>query len=109
MSTIRSLVISIILVCLHLNLAFGGEMAQHLAPFAGKRAISDGDIRLWTNKEYVDRALARIKEAGFNVYMPTVWQGRGGSLAVDVSLGILNSQIVQSSTLILCELNPRSS
>ena len=77
MSTIRSLVISIILLCLHLNLAFGGEMAQHLAPFAGKRAILDGDIRLWTNKEYVDRALARIKEAGFNVYMPTVWQGRG--------------------------------
>lgn len=77
MSTIRRLVLSIILLCLHLNLAFGGEMAQPLAPFAGKRAILDGDIPLWTNKEYVDRALARIKEAGFNVYMPTVWQGRG--------------------------------
>ena len=25
----------------------------------------------------MDRALARIREAGFNVYMPTVWQGRG--------------------------------
>jgi uncharacterized lipoprotein YddW (UPF0748 family) len=52
-------------------------MALPLAPFAGKRAILDGDIPLWTSKEYVDRALARIKEAGFNVYMPTVWQGRG--------------------------------
>jgi uncharacterized lipoprotein YddW (UPF0748 family) len=53
-------------------------MPQHpVTPFAGKRAILDGNIPLWTNKEYVDRTLARIKEAGFNVYMPTVWQGRG--------------------------------
>jgi uncharacterized lipoprotein YddW (UPF0748 family) len=46
-------------------------------PFAGKRAILDGDIPLWTTKEYVDDMLVRIKEAGFNVYMPTIWQGRG--------------------------------
>jgi uncharacterized lipoprotein YddW (UPF0748 family) len=77
MRTIRSLTTVIILLCLHLNLAFGAQMALPLAPFAGKRAILDGDIPLWTSKEYVDRALARIKEAGFNVYMPTVWQGRG--------------------------------
>jgi len=51
--------------------------AQAASPFAGKRAILDGDIPLWTQKEYVDRTLLRIKEAGFNVYMPTVWQGRG--------------------------------
>lgn len=47
------------------------------APFAGKRAILEGDIPLWVDKDYLDRALRRIKEAGFNVYMPTVWQGRG--------------------------------
>lgn len=51
--------------------------AQAASPFAGKRAILDGDIPLWTQQEYVDRTLLRIKEAGFNVYMPTVWQGRG--------------------------------
>lgn len=63
---------------LHLNLACGQETPEYPpAPFAGKRAILDGDIPLWTKKEYVDQALARIKEAGFNVYMPTVWQGRG--------------------------------
>lgn len=55
-----------------------GALSAHAAsPFAGKRAILDGDIPLWTQKEYIDRTLLRIKDAGFNVYMPTVWQGRG--------------------------------
>jgi uncharacterized lipoprotein YddW (UPF0748 family) len=45
--------------------------------FVGKLAILDGDIPNWVDKDYVDRALQRIKEAGFNVYIPTVWQGRG--------------------------------
>ncbi|HZD12529.1 MAG TPA: family 10 glycosylhydrolase, partial [Candidatus Binatus sp.] len=59
-------------------MAFGQETPRDLpSPFTAKRAILDGDIPLWTQKEYVDRALVRIKEAGFNVYMPTVWQGRG--------------------------------
>ena len=75
---IRSLGMTMVLLCLNLNLAFSQETPQQSpSPFAGKRAILDGDIPLWTNKEYVDRALTRIKEAGFNVYMPTVWQGRG--------------------------------
>jgi len=39
----------------------------------------DGDISAWTDKAYVDRALARLKAAGFSVYMPTVWQGRGSA------------------------------
>src|SRR5205823_558559 len=78
MNTMRSLLIAIVLLCLQLNLAFGQETSQNPpSPFAGKRAILDGNIPFWTNKEDVDRALARIKEAGFNVYMPTVWQGRG--------------------------------
>jgi uncharacterized lipoprotein YddW (UPF0748 family) len=78
MNTIRGLIVSIVLLCLHSTLTFAQETPRDLlSPFAGKRAILDGDIPLWTNKEYVDRALARIKEAGFNVYMPTVWQGRG--------------------------------
>ena len=47
------------------------------SPFANKRAILDGDIGLWTKKEELDQRLIRIKEAGFNVYMPAVWYGRG--------------------------------
>ena len=47
------------------------------ATFANKRAILDGDIGLWTNKKEIDLRLQRIKEAGFNVYMPAVWYGRG--------------------------------
>lgn len=80
MNTIRSFLIAFVMLHLHLNLACGQETPEYPpAPFAGKRAILDGDIPLWTKKEYVDRALARIKEAGFNVYMPTVWQGRGSA------------------------------
>ena len=45
--------------------------------FAGKYAMFDGDIPLWVDQGYIDRALTRLKAAGFNVYMPTVWQGRG--------------------------------
>lgn len=45
--------------------------------FANKRAILDGDIGLWTSKEELDVRLQRIKDAGFNVYMPAVWYGRG--------------------------------
>lgn len=78
MNMTRSLLVGVVLLCLHSTLAFGQETPRDLqSPFAGKLAILDGDIPLWTQKEYVDRALARIKEAGFNVYMPTVWQGRG--------------------------------
>ena len=47
------------------------------ATFANKRAILDGEIGLWTNKDEIDRRLERIKEAGFNVYIPAVWYGRG--------------------------------
>jgi uncharacterized lipoprotein YddW (UPF0748 family) len=59
------------------SLIFSAEPVQQPAPFSGKRAILDGDIVLWTNREQLNRRLERIKEAGFNIYMPTVWQGRG--------------------------------
>lgn len=52
---------------------------QAASPFHGKRVMLDGDIPNWTKQEYVDQALTRIQEAGFNVYIPTVWQGRGTS------------------------------
>ncbi len=45
--------------------------------FAGMYAMLDGDIPLWADRAYLDRALQRLKDAGLNVYMPTVWQGRG--------------------------------
>jgi len=59
------------------NVALAQEASNANHPFAGKRAILDGDIPYWADKEYVDRTLERIKSTGFNVYMPTVWQGRG--------------------------------
>jgi uncharacterized lipoprotein YddW (UPF0748 family) len=79
MSPIASVLVALALLTLHLNAAYAGDVRELSTPFAGKRAILDGDIPLWTKKEYVDEALSRIKEAGFNVYMPTVWQGRGAT------------------------------
>lgn len=76
MFKIQTLVLAFALLSLPIKLVFAQE-AQQTAPFSGKRAILDGDIPLWTNSEYLDRRLLRIKEAGFDVYMPTIWQGRG--------------------------------
>ena len=76
---LKSLLMATVLLCQYSYSACGENAESRLSPFAGKRAILDGDIPLWTKKEYVDEALSRIKEAGFNVYMPTVWQGRGAT------------------------------
>lgn len=46
-------------------------------PMAGKRAIFDETFQFWTAPEAADRTLSRIKEAGFNVYVPVVWYGAG--------------------------------
>lgn len=46
-------------------------------PMAGKRAILDETFQFWTTREAADRTLSRIKEAGFNVYIPVVWYGAG--------------------------------
>lgn len=55
--------------------------AEALGPthrtFDGKHAMFDGDIPYWAQKDYVDRTLQRLKDAGFNVYMPLLWEGRG--------------------------------
>jgi len=55
----------------------GSDGIAGSATFADKKAIFDGDVGLWTKKEELDRRLERIKQAGFNVYMPAVWYGRG--------------------------------
>lgn len=47
--------------------------------FAAKRAIVEEDVLRWSRKEYIDQTLPRIKEAGFNVYIPFVWHGRGAA------------------------------
>lgn len=47
------------------------------SPMAGKRAILDETFQFWTTREAADRTLGRIKEAGFNVYIPVVWYGAG--------------------------------
>lgn len=44
---------------------------------AGKRVIFDETFQFWTTREAADRTLGRIKEAGFNVYIPVVWYGAG--------------------------------
>ncbi len=41
------------------------------------RVLFDEDMAWATSKEATDRILARVKEAGFNVYVPCVWHGRG--------------------------------
>lgn len=46
--------------------------------FSGKRAIFDEGLG-WTTREGADRTLQRIQAAGFNVYIPCVWHGRGTS------------------------------
>jgi len=69
--------IFILIVCFSSQVALSQESSSPTHSFAGKRAILDGDIPYWTDKEYIDRTLERIKHSGFNVYMPTVWQGRG--------------------------------
>lgn len=46
---------------------------------AGKRAIFDETFQFWTTPDAADRTLQRIKEAGFNVYVPVVWYGAGAT------------------------------
>lgn len=69
--------VCVYIVTLVISLGLDFDVNAGTATFANKRAILDGDIGLWTNKEEVDRRLQRIKDAGFNVYMPAVWYGRG--------------------------------
>lgn len=73
----KAILVFIYIVTLGISLVLGVDAYAGNATFANKRAIQDGDIDLWTNKDEIDRRLQRIKEAGFNVYMPLVWYGRG--------------------------------
>ena len=73
----RTSAVLLCIVLLSIRLVLGVEANAGTTPFANKRAIFDGDIGLWTNKEEIGLRLQRIKDAGFNVYMPAVWQGRG--------------------------------
>ncbi|MEW6247778.1 MAG: family 10 glycosylhydrolase [Nitrospirota bacterium] len=50
--------------------------AEARGRFAGKRVIFDESTG-WTTPEGAARTLARVKAAGFNVYAPNVWHGRG--------------------------------
>jgi uncharacterized lipoprotein YddW (UPF0748 family) len=54
-----------------------GVQNIHAASMAGKRVILDETFQFWTTPEAADRTLSRIKEAGFNVYVPVVWYGAG--------------------------------
>ncbi len=41
------------------------------------RVLFDEDMAWATSRDATDRILARVKRAGFNVYVPCVWHGRG--------------------------------
>lgn len=55
------------------------EQSAHLP--SGERVESrimfDEDMRWATSRESTDQILARLKAAGFNVYIPCVWHGNG--------------------------------
>lgn len=48
------------------------------------RIIMDEDFN-WLTKEDADNTLKRIKEAGFNVFMPCVWHGGGVTWVSDIA------------------------
>jgi len=52
--------------------------AMQLASAAESRAILDERFN-WLTKEEADNTLRRIKQAGFNVFIPCIWHGRGVS------------------------------
>jgi hypothetical protein len=54
----------------------GGGAAAAGRTFAGLRMILDEEP-FWADPAYADRALPRLKDAGFNAYSPNVWHGRG--------------------------------
>jgi uncharacterized lipoprotein YddW (UPF0748 family) len=64
----------IALVSLVVGTAQAGAMSM-----AGKRAIFDETFQFWTTPDAADRTLQRIKDAGFNVYVPVVWYGAGAT------------------------------
>lgn len=68
-------VIVLLLLCLCPPLARAADAAP---AGAGResRAIMDEDF-LWLTPRQADETLKRIKEAGFNVFIPCVWHGRG--------------------------------
>ncbi len=49
------------------------------------RVIFDEDIRWALSKKNTDKILARIKSAGFNVYVPNVWHGRGTYFSTNIA------------------------
>lgn len=55
-------------------LSTGATLTQNLAKES--RVILDEDFYWATSKAATDQILTKIKYAGFNVYMPTVWHGR---------------------------------
>jgi uncharacterized lipoprotein YddW (UPF0748 family) len=56
-----------------------GTPQAGVTSMAGKRAIFDETFHFWTTPDAADRTLRRIKEAGFNVYVPVVWYGAGAT------------------------------
>lgn len=45
-------------------------------PFLENRAIMDEGLN-WITKDSADKLLSRVKRAGFNIFIPCVWHGRG--------------------------------
>jgi hypothetical protein len=73
MKNVLAILCVLALSCGHFGLA---SVAHAGTTFAGKRAIFDEGSG-WATREGADRTIERIKRAGFNVYVPCVWHGRG--------------------------------
>lgn len=55
----------------------GGPKGLGLGSTKFKRVIFDEDMSWATSFETIDQRLQRIRNAGFNVYVPCVWHGHG--------------------------------
>lgn len=74
------LVIPLLLIATPMaDAAAGGVAWAAEKTFAGKRIIFEEDVLNWTGKEATDKLLARIKRAGFDIFSPNVWHGRGAT------------------------------
>ena len=56
---------------------------QRTQPIAESRVILD-EVFSWWSEEGTDRVLDRIERAGFNVFMPCVWNGQGVTWVSDL-------------------------
>ena len=79
----------LMLMCVTLSFAAEGEQGKYTASEVDikreRRVLFDEDIKWATSRKATDEIVERIAKAGFNVYIPCVWHGRGASFATRFS------------------------